>query len=141
MPNLSDILYELQLDDEPAPNKFTTAVGNLVRQAREEAALSQTELARKTFRRRATISNIETGKSEATLITLVRIADSLNKPISYFLPLFIYGNLESEELSREAEELLIHFDRISAKTLRGLAIKQIRAIAEADAKRHTSVKP
>lgn len=132
MTTLFDILQELQLDDEPAPNKFTIRVGELVRQAREEAGLSQIELARATYRRRATISNIETGKSEATLLTLVRIADALNKPVSFFLPLFVYDHLESEQLHRKAEELLVHFNRIWTEDLKELAVRQVREIAEAD---------
>lgn len=129
MTKLFDILQELQPDDEPPPNKFTEAVGERVRAARNEMGLSQTELARATYRRRATISNIETGKSEATLLTLVRVADVLKKPLTYFLPHFIYDYMSSEELGRDDQELLIQFQRIRTEGLKRLAVNQVKAIA------------
>lgn len=131
MSRLFDVLQELMPDDEPPPNKFTEAVGDRVRSAREEAGFSQTQLGMLTFRRRATISNIETGKSEATLLTLVRIADALHKPLSYFLPAFIYDRMDHEKLTREEEELLVQFARITDKPLRRLAIEQVKHVADA----------
>jgi len=52
-------------------------VGELVREARESAGLSQRELARRAGTTQAVISRIEMGSVGATLTTLQRIATSL----------------------------------------------------------------
>jgi transcriptional regulator with XRE-family HTH domain len=68
------------------PNEFTEGMGELIRIAREEKGMSQVELAKEINRRPATISLIENGKSEISVITLMLFAIALNKPISYFFP-------------------------------------------------------
>ena len=68
-------------NEESTPNKFTVELGEKIRNAREEAGLSQAELARKVFRRRATISDLENGKSELGTITLARLSSVLEKQI------------------------------------------------------------
>jgi transcriptional regulator with XRE-family HTH domain len=68
------------------PNDFTIGMGQLIKAAREERGLSQTELAKSIKRRPATISEIENGKSEIGVLTLVLFSLELNKPITYFFP-------------------------------------------------------
>lgn len=68
------------------PNEFTIEMGHLMKQARESEGISQAELAKELNRRQATISDIENGKSEIGILTLVQFAVILNKPISYFFP-------------------------------------------------------
>jgi transcriptional regulator with XRE-family HTH domain len=82
------------------------------------------------YRRRATISDIETGKSEVTVSTLALIAAALEKPITYFLPWFVYDNLEPEDLAPLEQELLIQFRKIWSKDLKQLAIMQTSEIAQ-----------
>lgn len=130
-----DRLLELLGGKDPVPNKNTIAMGKLVRQAREEAAMSQAKLASNIFRRRATISDIENGKSDLTVSTLALIAAALDKPITYFLPWFIYDNLTPEDLKPAEEEILIQFRRIWLGELKHLAIRQVKQIAEMDTKR------
>ena len=127
-------LLDFFSDKEPVPNKFTIALGKLVRDAREEAGLSQSRLASMIHRRRATISDIENGKSEVTIPTLTLLASSLDKPITYFLPWFIYENLKPEELEPAEHELFIQFRKIFSDDLKRLAIQQVNLIAETDIK-------
>jgi transcriptional regulator with XRE-family HTH domain len=69
-----------------APNDFTIKMGELIRKARESMSMSQADLAKKLGRRQATISEIENGKSEIGIFTLVAFAVVLQKPILYFFP-------------------------------------------------------
>ncbi len=127
-------LSEFFSDEYPAPNKYTIGMGKLVRQARDEAGISQTKLASLIYRRRATVSNIETGKSMVTVPTLALISTALEKPITYFLPWFIYDNIEPGELSPLEEEMLIQFKNIWSDDLKRLAIRQTKEIAETSVK-------
>lgn len=96
-------------DKNPKPNKFTTAMGELIKKAREEAELSQSDLAELIYRRRATISDFESGKHEPDASTLALLAAALKKPIQYFFPKYVSDELPLEELSPKEKELLIIF--------------------------------
>jgi transcriptional regulator with XRE-family HTH domain len=61
-------------------------MGELIRIAGEERGMSRVALAKENNRRPATISLIENGKSEISVITLMLSAIALQKPISYFFP-------------------------------------------------------
>ena len=76
----------MQPETGKAPNKYTIAMGELIRKARKEAGLSQEELAEEINRRPATISEIEIGKSDISIQTLLVLAIAIDKPISYFFP-------------------------------------------------------
>lgn len=127
-----DKIFDLLADKEPAPNKFTIQMGELIRAAREEEDLSQAELARKIYRRQATISSLENGKSEVGSVTLTLLAAALNKPITYFFPDWTLRRLVPEQLNPEEQELLTHFQRIWNPELRSVAIAQVRTLAEHD---------
>jgi transcriptional regulator with XRE-family HTH domain len=122
----------LVADKEPTPNKFTIGMGELVRQAREEANLSQAELAEKIYRRRATVSDIENGKAEVSSSTLVLLSVALVKPVTYFYPPFVYRELKPDEFSPLEQELLTVFRSISNDPLRMLAIQISRDIEKLD---------
>ena len=81
-----EFLVALRQNQVTTPNDFTIGMGKLIKQAREKSGLSQAELATSLNRRQATISDIENGKSEIGILTLVQFALALNKPISYFFP-------------------------------------------------------
>jgi len=87
-----DEIFDLVADKQSAPNSFTIEMGKKVRQARKEAGLKQGELAQLVGRRQATISDIERGKKEMGLSTLVLVAAALEKPISYFIPNVLTGD-------------------------------------------------
>ena len=77
---------KLKNNELKTPNDFTIEMGKLIREAREVLSLSQSELAKKTNKRPATISDIENGKSDISVLTIVSFALALHKPISYFFP-------------------------------------------------------
>ncbi|MCS7208527.1 MAG: XRE family transcriptional regulator, partial [Fimbriimonadales bacterium] len=61
-----------------------TSLGHKIRLAREEALMSQSELAEQLGVSQSMVSQYELDKVDITVETLTRIADVLNKPISYF---------------------------------------------------------
>lgn len=79
-------LDQLRNNSVKTPNEFTIEMGKLIRLARDEKGWSQAEFASKMKRRIATISDIENGKSDISIITLLAFAVILVKPISYFFP-------------------------------------------------------
>lgn len=60
-------------------------IGRKLQKAREEAGLSQEELANKVGCKQASLSNYELGKRRLYLADLQRIGQILGKPIVYFL--------------------------------------------------------
>ncbi len=60
-------------------------IGRKIQKAREEAGLSQEELASRLGYTQAALSNYELGKRRLYLANIERIARELNKPLSYFL--------------------------------------------------------
>lgn len=113
------------------PNKHTIAMGELIRKAREEAGLSQEELAKKTFRRRTAIYEMEKGKVEVNAWTIVYLADALKKPITYFYPKVDLDNDPKEsELDDLEKELINNFRYIPYEGQRKLAIQIIKEIGK-----------
>ena len=60
-------------------------IGKMIQKAREEAGLSQEELASRLGYTQAALSNYELGKRRLYLANIKRIAKELKKPLSYFL--------------------------------------------------------
>lgn len=60
-------------------------IGKRIQKAREEAGLSQEELASRLGYTQAAFSNYELGKRRLYLANIEQIAKELNKPLSYFL--------------------------------------------------------
>jgi len=60
-------------------------IGRKLQKAREDAGLSQEELARRLGCTQASLSNYELGKRRLYLADLQRIGQLLGKPITYFL--------------------------------------------------------
>lgn len=115
------------------PNNFTRPMGERIKQARLEKGWSQEELAEKIYRRRASLSEMETGKMEVDASTWYLLAWVLEKPLIYFLgerwrQKFAATGLE---LSSEQQELLKEFNRLESPALKRAAIQQIRALANA----------
>ncbi len=101
-------LEKLQKNELQIPNEFTKEMGNLIKKAREEKGLNQSQLAEKLSRSQATISDIENGKIEVSILTLVLIAFELNKPISFFIPeMTFFTNLNDLQNKFEEEALSI----------------------------------
>lgn len=60
-------------------------IGKMIQKAREEAGLSQEELASRLSLTQAALSNYELGKRRLYLKNVEQIAKVLNKPIGYFM--------------------------------------------------------
>ncbi len=76
---------ELLRDNKvPIPNDFLKEMGERIRKTREELGITQSDLAKKLKRRQAAVSEIENGKTEIGILTLLQFAVVLNKPISFF---------------------------------------------------------
>ncbi len=60
-------------------------IGRKIQKAREEAGLSQEELASRLGYTQAALSNYELGKRRLYLANIEQIARELNKPLNYFL--------------------------------------------------------
>jgi transcriptional regulator with XRE-family HTH domain len=60
-------------------------IGKKIQRAREEAGLSQEELASRLGYTQAALSNYELGKRRLYLANIEQIARELKKPLSYFL--------------------------------------------------------
>jgi transcriptional regulator with XRE-family HTH domain len=125
-------IRELIADKKPTPNKFTISMGELIRKAREEANLSQKELSDKIYRRQATLSDLENGKSEVGTVTLILLSAALNKPITYFFPPFVYQELKPEKFTPLEHELLDSFREIWSDHLREIAIDLVKVIENFD---------
>lgn len=122
------------MQKEPVPNDWTQGMGELIRQARTEAGLSQLELANQIYRRQTTLSDMETGKIEVDTSTLAMLADVLRKPVSHFFPWQMYQELKKEDLGPLEEEALLYFREIRGDNLQKLAIQIIRAFRNYDPK-------
>lgn len=114
------------------PNKQMTAMGELIRKAREDAGLTQAQLAKKIHLKRLAVSEMENGKVEISAQTIPLLASSLDKPISYFFPAYGQKEITSAQLSPEEQELLIHFRNIWPEHLREVAINLIKVIENFD---------
>lgn len=122
-----------ELLPEPAgvkPNKFTRAMGKLIQVAREEAGISQEELAKSIYKRRTTLSEIENGKADVDSFTLALLGAYLKKPLTYFYPHYLQEVFKKDELDPLEHELLLHFEQIHGEELQKLAIRFIKIFGE-----------
>ena len=127
-----DALSKLINDKEPNPNKFTIAMGELIKKAREDAGLSQEQLANMIYRRRATVSDMENGKVEVAAGTLALLAAALDKPITYFYPRWMKRDIQEDNLTSEEHELIMCFRYLYLDELQRIAIEQVKALSKFD---------
>ena len=106
------------------PNSFTIGMGELIRKARLEAGLSQEELAKLIYKRRASLSEIENGKMRMDVETLVYLSANLDKPILYFFPKKLLNHQLADESLSDKEYYLL---------------KQFRSLEENDQQRVTQI--
>lgn len=129
-----DFITKLVSDDDPTPNKFTIAMGKLIKEARNQAGFSQKELAELINRKQTTVSDIENGKIEVNSGVLVLIAAALDKPLTYFFPSFVYRELKEEKFSSLEHELILEFRKIWDEYLQRVAVDQVRVLGDFDPK-------
>lgn len=111
------------------PNNFTEFMGALVKQARQDAGLSQRELARKMYSRQATISDIENGKRYVNSAELISLSAILDRPILYFFPEKYRRFLKINDASSEINELILLAKKLDGDDLKRLIV-QTRALAK-----------
>ena len=125
-----EFMEKLMNNELTVPNEFTQEMGKLIKAAREAANLNQTELAEKLSRRQATISEIENGKIEVSILTLVQLAVVFNKPISYFIPDMTFLVSISKIHNKWEEEALALFRSMEYEGDPQLALKLLKALEE-----------
>lgn len=112
------------------PTDFTTAVGQRIRQAREERGLSQRQLSDRIERRQAAVSDFERGMMQPDATTLVVLAQVLEKPITYFFPPPWGPRVARGDLTYDEQALLLEFRRLQSDEHRQIAIAQLAALAD-----------
>ena len=80
-------------------------IGRRIQRAREQAGLSQGELAARIGCTQSALSNYELGKRRIYLSTLEEIAQVLRKPLRYFVELHSEGSAQSQALLLEDQQL------------------------------------
>lgn len=122
-----NILERLFEDGGSMPNSFSLGMGELIRKGREEIGMSQAKLAKRIYRRQASLSDMENGKMQPDAETLMMLALTLNKPIAYFFP-HPYGKyLELKKLSILEQELLFQVKMLDVDDQKRI-IAQVRAL-------------
>ena len=111
------------------PNKFTIALGELIKKARLSANLSQKELADRAYFTQAAVSQIETGKRAVSAEEIVYLSNALNKPIVYFFSMEFINPVNNNDLSVLEQELLKVSRNLDQKDLIKI-IAQMKAIVE-----------
>ena len=126
----SKFLENLRANKISVPNEFTLEMGKLIKFAREEKGLNQAQLAEKLSRRQATISDIENGKIEMGVLTLLQVAVELNKPISYFIPEMTFFTTLHDLHNKWEEEALSVFRDLEYEGDSQLAVKFMKMLLE-----------
>jgi transcriptional regulator with XRE-family HTH domain len=126
----NEFMEKLMNNKLTVPNEFTREMGNLIKAAREAADLNQTQLAEKLSRRQATISEIENGKIEVSILTLVQLAIVFNKPISYFIPDMTFLVSISDIHNKWEEEALALFRKMEYEGDPQLALRLLETLDE-----------
>jgi len=117
---------------ETRPNKFTIYMGNAIRTAREEAGISQSKLAQLIYKRRATLSAMENGKTEPNASTLSLLSYYLKKPFGYFYERELLEELVKEDMTPLSIEMQMHFEQLLGDELKILALNIVKAMDKVD---------
>ncbi len=108
-------------------------MGERIYDARQEAGLSQQDLARLIYKRQATLSDYENGKALVDSSTLVLLAYSLDKALGYFYPPYLYQEIKQEDLTPLESELILQFRKdLISDHLRKVVINVVKAISTFD---------
>jgi transcriptional regulator with XRE-family HTH domain len=110
-------------------NPPTRTLGARARKARNQANLTQADLAKRTYRRPSSLSDIENGKIRIDLETLSYLVAALRKPGDYFFPTPLTNLLTEETLSVLERELLMQARRLKPEGIE-LLVAQARALAD-----------
>jgi len=125
-----DFIDNLKKNSLITPNEFTIRMGKLIREAREEHSWSQSDLAEKINRRPATISDIENGKSDISVQTLLVLTIVLGKPISYFFPQSLLKDRVMDVKSEFQHKALNYLGIIDIFGAQKMTLKILEAISD-----------
>jgi len=101
-------------------------IGRRLQEAREEAGLSQEELAKKIGCSQAALSNYELGKRRLYLVNLQRIGQLLGKQVTYFLDESDEEQpLSMDELNKIVKEQYMREILLSARELKRAQRKSV----------------
>jgi transcriptional regulator with XRE-family HTH domain len=114
----------------PLPTAFTEALGQRIREAREERRISQRRFAERIERRQAAVSQMENGLMEPDATTLLMMAQVLEQPIVYFFPPPWGQRATRGDLTYDEQALLLEFRRLQTDEQRKVAINQVAALAD-----------
>ena len=95
-----------------------------LKQAREDAGLSQYDLAKKYHSAQGTISGIERGRVQVTAVGLARLATIMRRPITYFFPDADLSGLTDEE------QRLVNDFRHLPQEWRDAALEYVRTLVD-----------
>ncbi len=112
------------------PTEFTRALGQRIRDARNDRGLSQRQLADRINRRQAAVSDIENGRMQPDATTLLLLAEVLEKPVTYFFPPPWGPRISRGDLTYDEQALLLEFRRLQSDEHRKIAITQLAALAD-----------
>ncbi len=113
-------------------SNFVLRIGRAIQQARNERGWSQQKLAEQADLRRATINDIENGKTNPTLDTLLSIAIALEVPLISLIPLPAEERARQDELPDWIREALKHMKYISNETTQQQIVAMVKAAAEVE---------
>jgi transcriptional regulator with XRE-family HTH domain len=95
------------------PNKFTIALGELIRKARLETNFTQAELAERASFSQTAVSQIEQGKRDVSAAEILYFSATLDKRIIYFFQPFVDINNEEIKISPLENELVNQAKKLS----------------------------
>jgi transcriptional regulator with XRE-family HTH domain len=116
------------------PNDFTIYMGNAIKKAREEAGMTQEKLAQRIYKRRATLSDMENGKTEPDASTLSLLSYYLKKPFDYFYQNPLLEELVKRDMTPLSIEMQMHFEHLLGDELKIMAINIVKAMDNVDIK-------
>lgn len=89
-------------------NKWDKKIGEKIKQAREEAGLTQAQLGKMVYKSQGNISDYEAGRHSIAAMDLMLVAHAVGKPADFFVPHPYYAPKNYADLSLKEQEL-IHF--------------------------------
>lgn len=89
-------------------DKWDRWIGEKIKEAREDAKLTQAELGKLVYKSQGNISDYEAGRHSISALDLFLVAHAVDKPPDFFVPHPFYAPKNYADLSLKEQEL-IHF--------------------------------